>query len=133
MPNLEEERLLAQQNVQRVKHVGRALGGTASLVGLKAFNAMFRPRILVIAVVLVGAAVWGASAYFDFQERQASQQRYRDQMADQFAYVVRSFEDRTAAWLTEADIRNGRCTYGKLVVECVYGTFVALDGKLQKQ
>lgn len=134
---LEDERLLAQRNVQRVADAGQAVGKAASFVGLKAFNWLFRPWSIVLIVVLVAAAAWGGTSYLKHSEQLAAEQRARDRMADEFADVIAKAQlgmsDTLSMGLTEVDIRRGRCIFAFKTVSCVYGDFVISEGKLIKQ
>ncbi len=137
MGSLEEEGLKARQNVELVKGAGRAVGSAAGLAGLKAFNWLFRPWSIALIVAVISAAVWGTSAYSDYQKQKASEQWARDQMAQEFAVAIGmdqlGMSDRMSMGLKEVDIRSGRCTFVWKTVSCVYGDFVISDGKLVKQ
>lgn len=128
--NLDEERERARANLHRVKMAGNAAGNSASLVGLKTFNALFNPWVLVALVIIVGGVTWGVVTYLKSQEEQQALQSARDRMAEEFAGAITNPLD---AALTEVDIRNGRCTFAFKTVECAYGTYTVSNGVLVRQ
>ena len=109
---------------------GKAVGDSASVVGLKTFNALFNPRLMAVVVLASAGTIWGGIEYLKAQEQQKALQNARDRMAQEFAGVIVNPLD---AALTETDIRNGRCTFVFKTVECVYGTYSVSHGVLVKQ